>query len=108
MEYHKKSSKAEAIARKNDLIRKNLRGAIILLTPGVQSLSEKDREALFQKIREFEDFNEGNDPYGEHDFGAVNHNGVKYFFKFDYLDDSLRYFKEDGNRVLTIMRADEY
>ena len=79
-----------------------------MVTLGVQSLSEQDREVLFRKIRDFSEFDEGNDPYGEHDFGAVNHGGVKYFFKFDYLDDSLKYFKEDGNRILTIMRSDEY
>ena len=102
------SSKAETIARKNDYIRKNLRGAVIMVTPSVQSLSEQDGEALFRKIRDFNEFDKGNDPYGEHDFGAVNHGGVKYFFKFDYLDDSFKYFKEDGNRILTIMRSDEY
>ena len=102
------SSKAETIARKNDRIRKNLTGAIIMVTPGVQSLSEEDREEVFNKIRNFSEFDKGNDPYGEHDFGAVEHGGDKYFFKFDYFDNALKYFKEDGNRILTIMRADEY
>ena len=101
-------SKAETIARKNDRIRKNLSGAVIMLTQGVQSLSGQDRDELFKKIREFDKFDKGNDPYSEHDFGAVEHGGDKYFFKFDYLDNALKYFKEDGNRILTIMRSDEY
>ena len=100
--------KSREIARKNDFIRRTFAGGMILLTSGVEALEAGDKEAVLRKVRKFNDFNEGNDPYGEHDFGTVTHNGMKYFFKFDYYDENLEYHQEDGNRVLTIMRADEY
>ena len=64
--------------------------------------------SILSAFEGIKDFNEGNDPYGERDFGSVMHNGVKYFFKFDYYDENLEYFQEDGYRVLTVMQADEY
>ena len=100
--------KCEEIARKNDVIRRTFTGGLIVLTSGVEALEAGDKEAVLTKIREFDDFNDGNDPYGEHDFGTVTHNGIKYFFKFDYYDNNHEYHQEDGNRVLTIMQADEY
>ena len=101
-------NKSREIARKNDVIRRTFTGGIILLTSGVEALEAADKEAVLRKVREFDDFNDGNDPYGEHDFGSVTHDGVKYFFKFDYYDENHKHHKEDGNRVLTVMRADEY
>ena len=98
----------EEIARKNDFIRRTFAGGLIVLTSGVKALESADKEAVLRQVREFDDFNDGNDPYGEHDFGTVAHNGVKYYFKFDYYDDNHEYHQEDGNRVLTIMKADEY
>ena len=59
-------------------------------------------------VQGFNDFNENNDPWEEHDFGKVVIDDEEYFWKFDYYDNEYKYFKEDGNRVLTIMRADEY
>jgi Ser/Thr protein kinase RdoA (MazF antagonist) len=59
-------------------------------------------------VREFEDFTPNNDPYKEHDMAFFDVGGEKYFFKFDYYDDNYKFFKEDGNRVLTIGRAHEY
>ena len=98
----------EEIARKNDVIRRSFIGGLIFLTSGVEALEAADKEAVLRKVREFDDVNEGNDPYGEHDFGSITHDGVKYFFKFDYYDENHEYHQEDGNRVLTIMQADEY
>jgi hypothetical protein len=55
-----------------------------------------------------------NDPYGEHDFGAVEIGGERFLFKIDYYDRSLTAHSPDKadpaatTCVLTIMRADEY
>ncbi|MDI3326206.1 DUF3768 domain-containing protein [Pontibacterium granulatum] len=57
---------------------------------------------------------EGNDPYGEHNFGSFEHNGVRCFWKIDYYDKLKARGSEDPAdldqtlRVLTIMLAAEY
>jgi len=96
----------ETIRRKNDVFRKTFIGGRIVITQGVQY--SPHLETIFSKVKSFDDFNDGNDPYGEHDFGKVVIEGTEYFFKIDYYDDQYQYFKEDGNRVMTIMRTDEY
>jgi len=101
-------SGAAKIARKNDLCRTTFLLCRVVMKEGV-ALSP-DREEVLSAVRSFssKQFTLGNDPHGEHDFGEVDVNGTRYFWKFDYYDDSYEYFQEDGNRVLTIMRADEY
>lgn len=102
----------------NDNLRRNIftpnaMGEIIL-TAGAAALKDDDRNALINEVRCFEDFNEGNDPYQEHDFGAIDFKGEKYFWKIDYYDRAKEYHspdKSDPNltcRVLTIMQACEY
>ena len=65
-------------------------------------------------VRGFTDFSEDNDPWGEHDFGAVMVDGQKLFWKLDYYDRYLAQGSEDPanegltHRVLTIMLAEEY
>jgi hypothetical protein len=62
----------------------------------------------------FKDFNEGNDPYGEHDFGAIEQDGVTYYWKIDYYDSDLVRGSDDPSdekktvRALTLLMADEY
>jgi hypothetical protein len=52
--------------------------------------------------------------HGEHDFGAVDEGGVRYFWKVDCFDRNTEFGSPDPadpavtTRVLTIMRADEY
>ena len=55
------------------------------------------------KVKNFDDFNESNDPYGEHDFGSFNHKGEEIFWKIDDYEGM-----EGYNLVLTIMLAEEY
>lgn len=94
------------IARKNDLCRGTFMFCKVVMTEGVAHSPNK--EDVITAVREFNNFTPDNDPHGEHDFGQVEVNGTKYFFKFDYYDSNYEFFQEDGNRVLTIMRADEY
>lgn len=106
------SSSPQDIAMKNDLFREAMgvgfpRGQVVM-TRGVASLPEMKLFEVLNTVRTFSDFNEDNDPYREHDFGAFEVDGERYFFKFDYYDRNFEYFQKDGNRVLTIMRAEEY
>lgn len=96
------------IAKHNDELRRNMVGCKVMFTPGVRALPQIDFNALVECVRRFDLFTEDNDPRGEHDFGKIRLEGVDYFWKFDYYDDDYKYFQLDGNRVLTIMRADEY
>jgi hypothetical protein len=69
---------------------------------------------IFSKIRNFEKFTPDNDPYKEHDFGSVEHEGLKIFWKIDYYAPDMMHGSENPAdpkqtiRVLTIMLASEY
>ena len=65
-------------------------------------------QRVLAAVKTFDSFDEGNDPYTEHDFGKVTVAGEDYLWKFDYYDSDLKFYQEDGIRVLTIMRADDY
>jgi len=63
------------------------------------------------KVRTFTDFNEDNDPHGEHDFGIVEASGRRVFWKIDlYEEPGVK--GRDGEaavlHVLTISLAEEY
>ncbi|NJM00164.1 MAG: DUF3768 domain-containing protein [Synechococcaceae cyanobacterium SM2_3_2] len=99
-------------AQVNDEFRKSW-NAYIVITPIVQSLGSHVSD-LLQIVRQFYDFNEDNDPYEEHDFGAIDYNGEKYFWKIDYYDQNLKNLSPNPadptqtRRVLTIMHSSEY
>ncbi len=99
---------AKKIAGLNDEFRKS--GWGITLTVGVQAFD--DVVDLLETVREFDRFNESNDPHGEHDFGCVLWHGEKVFWKIDYYDQALKYWcnplTKECRRVLTIMLASEY
>ena len=105
------------IAKLNDDLRQNL------FTPGlnrvfvsaaVSSLPYLERALLLDKVQKFNDFNESNDAYQEHDFSRIEHNGITYFWKIDYYNKTMDAGSENPAdetitiRVLTIMRSDEY
>lgn len=103
------------IARLNDLCRTAMGIAGKLFqTEGVSALPAADQSAIREKVETFKDFSEGNDPYGERDFGAFEHNGQRIFWKIDYYARDLMHGSENPAdpkqtvRVLTIMLADEY
>lgn len=98
----------------NDLLRSTGAGGKIFLTQGIAALSEREQSDIAWKVRAFGDFTEDNDPHGEHDFGAFDHNGRKIFWKIDYYDPAMEFGSEDPSddektvRVLTVMLAEEY
>lgn len=110
----KHSNAVFAIRNLNDSLRRSFTGGRIMLTMGVESLDAAERLELLSAVRAFSDFDEGNDPYGEHDFGALVSGGVRFMWKIDYYDLSLQHASPDPadpavtSRVLTIMCADEY
>ena len=98
----------------NDDLRQSLRGGLVVMTPGVRALSEARQLQILTAVANFDRFDEGNDPYGEHDFGAVEVEGDRLFFKIDYFDQGLTNHSPEPadpsvtKRVLTIMLAEEY
>lgn len=108
------TDKAPEIRRLNDAFRRSFIGGHVLLTSGVTALSETERRALLRSVRAFEAFNSDNDPFAEHDFGAIDLEGSSFFFKIDYYGTDMASGSPDPanpevtRRALTIMRADEY
>ncbi|MAS36084.1 MAG: hypothetical protein CL610_18900 [Anaerolineaceae bacterium] len=107
--------RTQRIAELNDLCRTAPGiGGRWFTTPGIRELPEADQSAIREKVERFNAFSEDNDPYGERDFGAFDHNGQKIFWKIDYYDPSLHMGSEDPAdprktaRVLTILLASEY
>jgi hypothetical protein len=108
------SDRRDRITALNDAFRTSLSGGRVILTSGIASLSDDDRNSVLTKVQTFDDFSEDNNPWGEHDFGSIRHNGMKIFWKIDYYDPSITFGSEDPadpdktTRVLTIMLAEEY
>jgi hypothetical protein len=96
------------IARMNDTFRREGFGFVV--TPGIRAV--EDMNGLLQTVRQFDGFTEDNDPYGEHDFGAIEWHGTKVFWNIDYYDKALEFGEEplspDCRRVMTVLLADEY
>lgn len=109
---------AKSIQVKNDAFRKAVfmgpqPDGKALMTPAVENLAEKTKALLFFEIINFDNFTEDNDPYGEHDFGCIERDGIpKIYWKINYYKDEMM---EDGAedplnayRVLIVMLAEEY
>ena len=85
-----------------------------MMTRGVEALGPLVVAQLIHCLRTYDRFDEGDDPYGEHDFGAFEYGGTKFFWKIDYYDPSLSMHSENPAdpdktvRILTLMLADEY
>ena len=99
----------------NDNFRTTFVGGRVHLTHGVSEMPIDVKAQALLKVQSFEEFTEGNDPYGEHDFGSFEVNDVgKVFWKIDYYDKQLERGSEDPSdpaqttRVLTIMLAEEH
>lgn len=86
----------------------------IMLTSGIQKKGGEFAVSAVKAVREFDEFSDDNDPWGEHDFGALELGNEKVFFKLDYYDPSLQKGSDNPanegstHRDLTIMLASEY
>ena len=102
------------IATLNDNFKKNFIGGEVLLSAGIAAMSSEDKANIVSMVQNFNDFNEDNDPYGEHDFGSFDYKGEKILWKIDYYDLNNQYHSENPanpditNRILTILLSCEY
>lgn len=103
-----------AIRDLNDDFRRTLKGGRVFMTSGVEALGVETVRRLFIRVKNFDAFCPDNDPYGEHEFGAFDHDGEKFFWKVDYYDATMNQGSADPAdpertcRVLTLMLAAEY
>lgn len=98
----------------NDALRRSFSGGRIVLTADVEALPDATRAAILAAVRGFYAFDAHNDPHGERDFGAVEVDEVRCFWKVDCYDRDLCFASPDPTdpaitvRVLTVMLAEEY
>jgi hypothetical protein len=98
----------------NDKLRTTFTGGKVFMTTGVAALPENVRADVLQRVRIFDRFDGANDPHREHDFGAFEIQGDRFFWKIDYYTPDFTGGSEDPSdpeqttRVLTIMLATEY
>ncbi|MDH7911349.1 DUF3768 domain-containing protein [Winogradskyella sp. SYSU M77433] len=113
------------LAEQNDMFRKHI-GTLesntievkgkYCMTQGVMNLSNFQKLDTLIKLWEYENFNEDNDPYSEHDYGrfTLEENKQDIIWKIDYYDTKYLYGSEDPSnleitrRVLTVMLPYEY
>lgn len=94
----------------NDRFRRTFVGGSIMVTPGIRELP--NAAPLLELVRGFDEFSD--DPHREHDFGAIDYEGQKFFWKIDYYNRDHSAGSEDPSdpgvtsRVLTVMLASEY
>ena len=85
-----------------------------MMTAGVMAQGPEFMMRAVIIVQTYSAFDDSNDPYGEHDFGAFELAGERMFWKIDYYDLDLRYGSDDPSdanvtrRVLTLMLASEY
>ena len=102
------------MARLNDAFRRQPTSGTLVCTAGVFALGQEALPAILQLVQAFDAFTPDNDPYGEHDFGALSWRGERLFWKIDYFDRTMRFASPDPldpavtMRLLTIMLASEY
>ena len=103
------------IATLNDTFRKTFTGGQVLLTAGIAAMSSEDKANIISMVQNFNDFNDDNDVYGEHDFFSIDYKGNKIFAKIDYYDRFNTHFASENPadisktlRILTILLAEEY
>lgn len=103
------------IATLNDNFRKSFIGGQVLLTAGIAAMSSEDKANIISLVQNFDNFNEDNDPYKEHDFGSFDYKGNKIFWKIDYYYRFNTHFASENPadisktlRILTILLAEEY
>jgi hypothetical protein len=114
MESSSETEKAQKIARLNDELRKTFTTGRVVMTRGFEALEGTTWIKAIKAVRDFSAFTLGNDPYGEHDFGLLEVDGIPLIWKIDYYDLGLGSHSPDPadptvtKRVLTMMLAEEY
>jgi hypothetical protein len=113
-DYDPDDAQTAAIRNLNDAFRTSLAGGAVLLTAGIIALGAEAPVRILAAVRAFDAFDADNDPWCEHDFGALEVDGERIFFKLDYFDLTRAMHSTDPadpsvtERVMTIMLASEY
>ena len=98
----------------NDKFRTTFTSGKVMMTSAVAEMKPEARAKLISAVRRFDRFGKHNNPHGENDFGAVEIEDEKFFWKIECYDLAMSQHSVDAAnpdatiRVLTIMRADEY
>lgn len=102
------TERAAKIAARNDRFRTTTHE--VILTRGVVELG--GLPGLLGRVRRYETFTEGDDPYGEHDFGVIEWRGETVYWKIDYYDQQLENGRDplspECRRVLTVLLESEW
>ncbi len=108
------AARSAAVRKLNDEFRRTLIGGTVLMTTGVVALGADAQAEALAKVQAFDAFNADNDPWAEHDFGEIEVEGERLFWKLDYFDMTRAHHSPEPadpavtERVLTIMLASEY
>ena len=108
------SADTDRIRMLNDELRQHLLGGGAVTTIGVAALGDDAVRRLVQAVAVFEGFCDDNDPYHEHDFGALDFEGQRIMFKIDYYAKGMQAASPDPadpsitERIMTVMLAEEY
>lgn len=114
LDHEQLSERDRKIRDLNDQFRKSFEGGQVVMTQGVAALALHTRMRALAVIRQFDEFNEDNDPYGIHDFGSVEVDGQNVWFKIDAYDKDMLYGSPDPSdpkvtsRVMTILLPEDY
>lgn len=108
------SERTDRIRQLNDQLRTLKLTGVIRYAGQLAEENDELRTKVLLAVSTFAGFNDGDDPYGEHDFGAVTVDGQKFYFKIDYYDANCEYGSEDPadpavtTRVMSIFYAEDY
>ena len=85
-----------------------------VVTAGIDAHGPAFVLKVLNAVAGFDTFNAANDPHSEHDFGALEVDGEKIFFKLDYYNKECTSGSEDPSdpaktcRVMTLLLSSEY
>jgi hypothetical protein len=108
------TDKTAKIRELNDNLRVNGKGGRIVVAGALARATLEEQWRAAHGVRTFKDFNENNDPHGEHDFGRFEIDGKAYIWKIDYYDLSeMKGSDRPENpvvtvRILSIFYAEDY
>lgn len=115
------TERATKIAALNDALRRDPlsgRHGHVMITSGVAAYGSAFTTKVLYALSALtpEDFEPGNDPYGERDFAVFEVDGVKLYGKVDTFEKDSNYLAgaetpdnpETTERVLTILLPEEY
>lgn len=99
----------------NDGFRRDPSKGKIHITDGaISTIYKTGLDLVLKQIAEHQSFDDGNDPYKEHDFGSLQLGSEKLWWKIDYYAPDLQHGSDDPadpsstTRVMTIMTPEEY